>query len=68
MAEEQANYKIIGFKIPRLDSDEPKPDNFAIQLTPANYDSSWIIFPESHFHFARLESNKTQVKRSYTYR
>ena len=35
VAEEQANYKIIGFKIPRLSSDEPKPDNFAIQLTTA---------------------------------
>ena len=36
VSEEQANYKIIGFKIPRLYSDgEPKPDNWAIKLTTA---------------------------------
>lgn len=36
VSEEQANYKIIGFKIPRMDaSGEPIQDNFAINLTTA---------------------------------
>lgn len=36
VSEEQANYKIIGFKIPRMDnSGEPVQDNFAINLTTA---------------------------------
>lgn len=36
VSEEQANYKIIGFKIPRLENDgEPKPDNWAVKLTTA---------------------------------
>ena len=36
VAEEQANYKIIGFKIPRLDSSRSdRTDNFAIKLSTA---------------------------------
>ena len=36
VAEEQANYKIIGFKIPRLDSSKnDRTDNFALKLTTA---------------------------------
>lgn len=36
VAEEQANYKIIGFKIPRLDSSKSdRTDNFAVKLSTA---------------------------------
>lgn len=35
VAEEQANYKIIGFKIPRLDSKADRTDNFAVKLSTA---------------------------------
>lgn len=36
VAEEQANYKIIGFKIPRLDSSRSdRTDNFAVKLSTA---------------------------------
>ena len=35
VAEEQANYKIIGFKIPRLDPRTERTDNFAIKLSTA---------------------------------
>ena len=72
VAEEQANYKIIGFKIPRLDSDEPKPDNFAVQLTTATMffnlirsqlsDTIGMFYSPMDFEEISFSSNQTNSR------
>ena len=72
VAEEQANYKIIGFKIPRLDSDEPVPDNFAVQLTTATMffnlirselsDTIGMFYSPMDFEEISFSSNQTNSR------
>lgn len=73
-SEEQNNYKIIGFKIPRLDGTniEPRPDNWAIKMTTAQLfyqmtrdsisDSVGIFYTPMDFESISFNSNQTSTR------
>lgn len=74
VSEEQNNYKIIGFQIPRMENtnNAPKPDNWAIKLSTATLffnmarnnlsDSIGLFYTPMEFKEISFNSNQTSTR------